>query len=1244
MRRISVNSFGYGGTNAHVIVEALPSGSNLSQRADLKFNLPDIWNNFLCNNITRRLDSRTTFSLSPCTDQNSFHQLSSMCSIERKAATFNESKCDSSQLQDDINHELFFPLSANSEDSLLQNLRNLQAYVSTEIGANKLRDIAHTLAHRRSQFPFRRCLIAATQEELLNQLKTVKPQADKKATGTSQVAFIFTGQGAQWTAMGRELLLTRSSFAHSIMKSDSILRTLGSSWSLVEELLLEEADSRVTSSEVGQPATTAIQIALVDLFNSLNLRPCAVLGHSSGEIAAAYATGALSQDAAIRVSFHRGFLAQQSKNRFQNSGAMLSVGLSEIDIIDHLCQVSSGLIEVACLNSPSNTTVSGDRTAVGELEEKLKKLGIFVRRLKVDTAYHSSHMRKVAQDYALALSGLPNEAPKPTTTLISSVTAQMKTADFGAEYWAENLTSKVRFYEALQELHQRQTANAIENQFSRLIYIEIGPHNALAGPIRQVLSNNHPASLEFSYLPTLIRGRNAKRAVLETVASLFEQGCNVKLGPLDDHDESQALVKRQVITNLSPYAWDHTKSYWHESRLSQHHRLFGHPVHELLGHRLNSSTFSEPIWRQIIRAHTHPWLAGHVINGLVTFPASGYICMAVEAMKQIAQDRKIRERVSSYVLRGLSFSKALVIENASIELQLSFQHCEYDDVTDVLCYNFRVVSVSTDGSCIEHCCGSITAELLPSCHGCDDDTIIGSDFLPYVQDRGTQHSTSEEDELMDRDSVYRKLASRGNCYNSFFASIQTLSIGRHYSLGSVSIPDISLEMPSNFGQPYVIHPSTLDALIHSSLPKLIRECDTESILTVSIRELVISSLVETQMGTQLHFCTSLKIRHRDFATADISAYQGGDENTRLPLIQISGVNLRGSRRIDRDRLDTGLNADLTYQMKFDIDVDCEARNLSVTLESPKYQSTQSLEAKLRLLDTAASLYVDRFLQKLDKTPVTEQRHFHWILFIDWMRRYRESPESQVLTRGLPPEEEDSCLDQVQNATGVECEMLHRIGLQLEALMLGTLDPLTLMLENDLLYRLYNDDASTACYGHMARYLKSLIHKRPQVKILEIGGGTGGATLALLQALGHDRDVALAIASYDFTDVSSGFFDRARVLLEPWHNILRYGTLDLEIDFQEQGFVKGGYDLVIASNALHVVKDIEGTLRRIRELLNDEGRLLMIESTRTVPFYNVMFGPLAEWWIGRPIVPLRTSVTDENRLRSRSQGLSIPFRR
>ena len=230
-----------------------------------------------------------------------------------------------------------------------------------------------------------------------------------------------------------------------------------------------------------------------------------------------------------------------------------------------------------------------------------------------------------------------------------------------------------------------------------------------------------------------------------------------------------------------------------------------------------------------------------------------------------------------------------------------------------------------------------------------------------------------------------------------------------------------------------------------------------------------------------------------------------------------------------------------------------------------------------------------------------------------MRRYVVSEPCQNLILGIDQNEIMDIFSKAQQEA-VEGEAVHRIGENLTQMLAGKVDPLNLLLEGGLFYHLYSDDSSVRCYSHLSKYLEHLMFKNPEMKILEIGAGTGGTTLRVLQTL--TQSGRPMFDNYDFTDISPGFFDPAKSLLKEWLGKIRFKTLDVERSPSAQGFPEESYDLVIASNVLHATNSMDNTLENVRRLLKPGGRLALIELTRLRPAWSIVFGLLPGWWNGK----------------------------
>ncbi|KAG9238233.1 hypothetical protein BJ875DRAFT_492652, partial [Amylocarpus encephaloides] len=1178
LRRVSVNSFGYGGTNAHAILDA---------------------------SILRKQKEDPIKSLNGVNG----HAHTSLNGTQPSKAKTNDCQTEENFVTNCVqaNQALqVFTLTAKSESSLAKAIKDLHEWILDPPKSTKdlLYGLAHTLVSRRSLMQWRCTFTASSMEEVRLALES-KDLRPSRASSNHHTVFVFTGQGSQWFAMGRELLPLPSPFRDSIIRSEKILKKLGSSWSLVDELNMGKLDSRIKESEIAQPMTTALQIALVNLLRSIGVTPEAVIGHSSGEIAAAYTVGALSQQSALRVAYSRGLLQVKSSAR----GAMLAVGLGEKDVQKYISTLRAGLAVVACANSPSSVTISGDEGAIVELKNALDGHSIFARRLLVDTAYHSHHVQSVAAQYLSDLAGLKSSQATTSIKFFSSVTASEKVSSFDSDYWVANLVSKVRFHEALERLCLNHNVGS-SLLSAKEVLVEIGPHSALAGPVRQTII---PLSLAygFAYLSPLIRKQDAASSFLHFVGSYFEQGCQVDLGAANSLFTSKH--KQNVLSNLPPYAWDHSTTYWHESRLSKEHRFREFPYHDLLGVRIPASTDLHPTWRHIVSPTRLPWVRDHVIDGVMVFPASGYICMAIEAITQVISRGERSPGVSRYLLRNVVFLNTLAIPESpqEVEVQLSLTATGQEiDTATFSGEEFCVSSIFADGATVEHCRGFIAVELISSN---DEVETRREQDLSYATQKGILENTRKTNaRKVDCRTWYANLQSKGNLYGPNFSCLRELLVDDPCTSGTLTVPDVVECMPDKYMQPHLIHPGTLDSMIHAALPLFEEIPGAKSWVTASIDELSISSKIPNTSGTPLSFVT-VKVGDDFTSKANISIFQKCLKADSDLVLHMLGAEFKAIGSTEHEKSGEGAGRDMSYQLKWGIDADHIQSSL---LELPETETIQagdlSQEQRIQLLSQAAVIYIRQCVDQIANHKTTHllghyQHHF------SWMKRFQSTEEYRSLIASVDPEMKEFTLQEA-GKLGVEGKMLARVGVNLATILTGALDPLPLMIEDNLLDELYAvDSTTTRCHLQMITYVNHLTFKNPNMRVLEIGGGTGSATLPLFQTLGPDG--ILPFSKYDFTDVSAGFLERSKARLESWAGYLHFQTYDITRDPVEQGFTKGVYDLIIASNVIHVATSLDNALSRVKSLLKPGGRLVLIETTRDFPYYTACFGVLEGWWGG-----------------------------
>ncbi|KXX76491.1 Lovastatin diketide synthase LovF [Madurella mycetomatis] len=739
IRRASVNSFGYGGSNAHAIIEEAP-----------------------LNHVSTHMSSH----------------------LSADDFSFDFVPDDSSARP----HTLV--LSANDAASLKANVAALCRHLINPGVRVGLPDLAYTLSERRSRF-WHRAFVTTTTTEIQASDFVV----GKRSPNVPRVGFVFTGQGAQWPQMGRQLVEYFPSAREVLEELDEVLKGLPEppEWTLVEELTRERTAEYLRQPEFSQPLVTALQLAILAVLEDWGVKAISVVGHSSGEIAAAYAAGLLRRSDAIKAAFYRGRAAVRRQEDAEREVGMLAVGLGAEAAAEYL-QKYDGDVWIACFNSPSSLTISGRTKALEALAGDIRAAGHFSRLLQVDLAYHSELMDVIGEEYEELLTtdkGFSSaDDPSPEVTMLSSVTAGKKTEPADALYWKTNMVSPVRFSEAL-------TAMVSDSQRPDIL-IEIGPSGALAGPVSQVLKSV-PAAADIAYFSSWSRGAEAAKALFNVAGRLFIAGSPIDFARVNEYDD-----KPKVITDLPNYSWNHSIKYWFEPQASIDWRFKPFVTHDLIGSKVLSSPWQAPTWRKRLNLADVPWLRDHAMGSDVLMPAAGYVAMALEAMYQIHCSLNSELSATAlpcelaYRFRNVRFDRALVLEEGKlIPVVLSLSPVP----GGAGWYEFRVMT-ALDDAIRQHCHGLVRVQ------DPVDEPLEGDGLAPLRYPTSAKLWYKAQNEIgMGFGPAFQKILSieatsgRQNCRTR-----------------------LSLEPPKSKWEPqsyYPIHPAVLDACFQSVTPALV---------------------------------------------------------------------------------------------------------------------------------------------------------------------------------------------------------------------------------------------------------------------------------------------------------------------------------------------------------------------------------------------------------------------------------------
>ncbi|MFC4376101.1 SDR family NAD(P)-dependent oxidoreductase [Nocardia halotolerans] len=503
------------------------------------------------------------------------------------------------------------PLSGRSEAAVRELARGVAERIADGADPQLLAEAAW---RRRHHHPIRAGIAFGDDTELVRGLIDLATGSGRVgrtvAKRAAEPVYIFTGMGPQWWAMARELLTTESVFATEAKRVDAEF-TAVAGWSIIEELLRPEAESTVTSTAVAQPANFLVQVALHATLREQGIAPAVVVGHSVGEVAAAYVTGMLSLRDAVLVSYHRARLQATTAG----TGGMLAVGLGP----EPAGELVAGeeFVDIAAINSPSAVTLAGALDRLDVIAETLTERGVFNRRLQVEVPYHSALMDPILDELRAALAGITVNEPR--LPLYSTVTgAPVTGADWHGEYWCANVRRPVRFADAI----------AAVVKAGHRVFLEVGPHPVLGANVREILIG---AGETGTTIATLHRKQHDAHSMRRILVDLYAAGA-LDIDALFAHTPGPT-----PHIDLPRYPWQRTRlrSELPEMHVLRHGTADARPM---LGDRHPDDAAT---WRLNLSIAAQPWLDDHVVAGSRILPGAGYLDAALSAAAVRAEAEQV---------------------------------------------------------------------------------------------------------------------------------------------------------------------------------------------------------------------------------------------------------------------------------------------------------------------------------------------------------------------------------------------------------------------------------------------------------------------------------------------------------------------------------------------------------------------------------------------------------------------------
>ena len=1054
-------------------------------------------------------------------------------------------------------------VSARSSISLANLIEARRAdLASTE----ELADIAYVANAGRDHHAQRIAVVAQSTAEADALLKARDRTDARYAEGvvpqrTPKLAFVFSGQGAQYAGMASGLYASHPVFRAEIDRCAAILEG-----KIPVPLLtmLEGSAVEVNQTAFAQPALFAVEWALAKLWRSWGVEPDMMLGHSLGEYVAACVAGVFSLEEALHLVATRGALMQS----LEEPGAMSALRMTP-EAAGVLIAPWRGQIDIAAINGPQDIVISGSLDAVDAADTAAKALGVIPKRLHVSHAFHSPLMDPILKEFEAAVSACSLSVP--AITLISNLSGQSASNEFlQASYWREHVRSPVRFADGLQSA---RTAGA-------RIFLEIGPHPALL-PMGQ--ANLEPDRT--TWLTSLRREHDDLQEMLSTLAKLYVAGVDI------DWRAFEAPWPRER-RRISGYPFERARCWIDPPSIpKEENAMTGLPGREIVHSLGNTRLFEVDLNPAAL-----PWLFDQSAHGRS-------MLLSTYQMDWAWQVAQLHFGCKPVEIRDFLLRRPLNLTEGEVhKLQLSMIPKSETSAS------FRISARKTENTWVTLCEGSLgpASDVSPAEVSADKATspIPVNEFYANLGSLGI--NVGDAFKMIDTLKAGDGLAV-GDITVSKVSGPQFLADPVSTDT-ALQVIGAALDLP-NLDDPYMIfgaarvgwHAPLTDRF--RSEVRVSQSRETNSLLAdvwlvspegaplVSFKEVTLRKASAKDVGGETGLSDVKRIVQKVVWRPDSVPTRPSElVKSAAPLLRSmsDSLNLETDYGNFLRRLDT-LSSGF---------IEAALDNLGVPLATGDQLAAADIISGMSVLPKYQRL-VNRMLEILAEdgtlTPAGDAYEV-----VRPRKRRDMLAEAARLLKDFP-----EC--------AAEIELTQRCGSALAEVLRGRTDPLTLLFPEgsvELTQNLYELSPPARAYtAALAEMIGQIARNWPQnrrLRILEIGAGTGSATARILEQLG-DQSI-----DYVFTDISPLFLNRARSRFLQYDG-MDFRPLDISMPPTEQGFARGSFDVILAGNVIHATPDLETSLGHVRDLLAPEGVLLMLEATKPQRFGDLTVGMLEGWW-------------------------------
>ncbi|KAG2381944.1 hypothetical protein C9374_005736 [Naegleria lovaniensis] len=1174
------------------------------------------------------------------------------------------------------------PLAAKSEYSLKMMASNLLKFLQDNSQIS-LDQILYNYCERKSHFSeFRAGLIFDSKDSLMNTLSKLSDKfenndlcqtgkTNKRDVGRSEICFVFSGQGPQWFMMGRQLLESCSVFKETVLRVDQELKKYqqsGENWSIFDELSNKtEKDSLIYSTNVAQPCIFALQIALYEVLKQHSIHAKVVVGHSVGEVAAAFVYGALTFEEAVYLIYHRARLQHKCKDilkeKYSKSGKMMTINLglektlSTLEILGF-----KDLVEIASINSDNSVVVGGEEQILKQLQQEMTKyfesdstIRINCIFLRNEAAFHTSQMDEIKDELLETLNKKLHTKERGTTKSNDNIQALFSTV-FGtksslqdmstSQYWWQNVREGVKFSQTMEDIFERyKTVKYV---------IEISPHPVLSGYIKDIASKVRGSNDTTAVLPTLMRKKDEEVCIKQLLASLYVNGYEMNWKNINRLCMAENLT---LLDSLPKYPFQ-LHSCWSESYESLRWRMCPPKTplsdidHPLLGKRKHNQmeSYTDIVYEQMMDVFSNPmqqYIQDHKVQNEIFFPFAGFIEVSATAIMnhfELNSNTNVELCLKDFKVISPMILKEVRILQVHINTQSNQFRVFSRKKTDLLSIPFSEISKNPNQlneklpcDWVLHSYGSFTIKHIQE---------IGTPLIPNQEreEKALHVFETFRTELdaktksTHKENLYTRLNKSGLNYGPHFQGLDVFSQvdqdeNRTSYMAQVSDPSVFSENEFAY---CVWHPALLDScfqLLICSMPEdtTYLPVSTESIFIYPQRQpknqkhhMVYSTTYRnsaTKQDSQLITCDLHVLGMRNEPFISFKGFTAAPLEKRAKTLTETSIvasQFSASPATNLCKLPS-LESINEFMSKFD-EIDDYSKEHEAMNKLAIRVCVQYCLSVFREMCGDMNEFDMHVLNSLIKEDHLKKLALLTMQFAVTLGMVKREHDKFIIIEIIPDKKE--LLQQLKNfpRKDLYCNLIDLIEnslIHMKQQLTGEVDPVSVLFSRkEKVLNDYYDEVSHQTKPLFDYIVKTILTHRSSsqkvtLRILELGAGLGGTTKQILPILHSFRD--FLDVKYVFSDISNLFLVKAREKFAEYQYFMDFILLDIEKPLPPS-IEKESFDLIIAANVVHATKDLSNVLSLVNSLLVSGGELFLVESDpNRAQFLHYFVGTLKGWW-------------------------------